>query len=183
MVYSPATAALREAFADRADFALQHEPRGTGDALRAAVEALPEEVTEIVVLSGDVPLIEAWIGQRAARGAPRRTACQWLSRRSSSTTRPATAGSMIGRAARSSSIVEEKDATADQRRVSLTNAGLYAFDVAWLRSAMPRLTPSPTTGEIYLTQLVELAAADGKPAVAVDEPDQADWQMRARRHQ
>ena len=72
-------------------------------------------------------------------------------------------------------IVEEKDATADQRRLSLVNAGLYAFDAGWLRAALPRVTPSAATGELYLTQLVELAAAEGTPAVAVEEPAEADW--------
>ena len=37
VVVSPATLAIRDVFADRADFALQDEPRGTGDAVRAAL--------------------------------------------------------------------------------------------------------------------------------------------------
>src|SRR5688500_13405204 len=59
VVYSPRTEAVREVFATRARFALQKRPLGTGDALTAAVEALPTTAREIVVLSGDVPLIEA----------------------------------------------------------------------------------------------------------------------------
>ena len=50
--------AVREAFAGQAGFALQAEPRGTADALRAALEALPEDAAEILVLSGDVPLVD-----------------------------------------------------------------------------------------------------------------------------
>jgi bifunctional UDP-N-acetylglucosamine pyrophosphorylase/glucosamine-1-phosphate N-acetyltransferase len=41
------------------------------------------------------------------------------------------------------------------------NSGMMLFDVAWLRNALPRLTPSPTTGELYMTDLVALAVADG----------------------
>jgi bifunctional UDP-N-acetylglucosamine pyrophosphorylase / glucosamine-1-phosphate N-acetyltransferase len=57
VVYSPPTDTVREAFSGVADFVLQDEPRGTGDAVRAAVAALPETVADVVVLSGDVPLV------------------------------------------------------------------------------------------------------------------------------
>src|SRR5688572_10694561 len=74
VVYSPQTAQVCEVFADMADFALQDEPRGTGDAVRAALDALPDDVEEDVVLSGDVPLVEptsvSWMLEtRRARGA------------------------------------------------------------------------------------------------------------------
>src|SRR3954469_18397598 len=60
VVYSPATEALREVVGDRAALALQTEPRGTGDAVRAALDALPgDDVDEVLVLSGDVPLVLA----------------------------------------------------------------------------------------------------------------------------
>ena len=59
MVTSPATAGVRDALADDVDFALQAEPRGTGDAVAAALEALPDDLDEILVLTGDVPLLEA----------------------------------------------------------------------------------------------------------------------------
>jgi len=59
VVYSPITGAVRDAVAARADGALQDEPRGTGDALRAALAVLPDDVDEVLVLSGDVPLVRA----------------------------------------------------------------------------------------------------------------------------
>jgi bifunctional UDP-N-acetylglucosamine pyrophosphorylase / glucosamine-1-phosphate N-acetyltransferase len=58
------------------------------------------------------------------------------------------------------------------------NAGLYAFETAWLRTALPRLTPSPASGELYLTQLVEIAAADGRPAAVVElDEDDDNWTL------
>ncbi len=68
-------------------------------------------------------------------------------------------------------VVEAKDATSDELSVSEVNAGLYAFDAAWLRGAIARLTPSPATGELYLTQLVDLANADGRAVVAFEAAD------------
>ena len=59
VVYSPPTVAVTEAFADAADFALQDEPRGTADALLAALRVLPPDAARVLVVYGDVPLLEA----------------------------------------------------------------------------------------------------------------------------
>ena len=59
VVISPATESVRGAVVPGAEFAVQDQPRGTADAVRAALDALPPDVTEIVVLSGDVPLVTA----------------------------------------------------------------------------------------------------------------------------
>ena len=74
VVYSPATEQIRELFADEADFALQAEPRGTGDALVRGVDALGTDIEEVVVLSGDGPLDRTkrsgtWQLSAAQRGA------------------------------------------------------------------------------------------------------------------
>ncbi|MCJ7711705.1 MAG: NTP transferase domain-containing protein, partial [Chloroflexi bacterium] len=59
VVYSPATEQVRDAVSEAADTAIQDVPRGTGDALRAALAVLAEDVEEVLVLSGDVPLVDA----------------------------------------------------------------------------------------------------------------------------
>ncbi|MEP7360167.1 MAG: bifunctional UDP-N-acetylglucosamine diphosphorylase/glucosamine-1-phosphate N-acetyltransferase GlmU [Chloroflexota bacterium] len=175
VVYSPQTDGIRAAFENEADFALQKRPQGTGDALAAAVAALPRDTTEIVVLSGDVPLIEAasvthMLEARREHDAPMAVAVVEMED-------PAGYGRVqIGPRGTIKRIVEEKDANARQRDNHVINGGLYAFDVVWLRTAILRLTKSPTTGELYLTQLVELAMADGHPAIAVDQPDESDWE-------
>jgi len=170
VVYSPPTAAIRDAFGEVADFALQEEPRGTGDALRAALGALPDDVSKILVLSGDVPLVEVETlrdleGQRAFERSP-------MALVGVEADDPGLLGRVVrgpdGRVAR---VVEVKDARPDELEVDEVNAGLYAFDVAWLRGRMADLRPSPTTGELYLTQLVEFAARDGTPAASLTVED------------
>jgi len=164
VVYSPATSAICDAFAAEADSALQQKPRGTGDALRAALAALPDSVAEIVVLSGDTPLVdsESVIALRDLRVS--RDACVAIG--SMVPDDPASYGRLIARDDGSvDRIVEEKDATAEEQAIDLVNGGLYAFDAQWLRTALPELTPSPVTGEVYLTQLVEIAARQGQAAV------------------
>jgi bifunctional UDP-N-acetylglucosamine pyrophosphorylase/glucosamine-1-phosphate N-acetyltransferase len=170
VVYSLPTAAIRDAFAGEADFALQDEPRGTGDALRAALAVVPAEAAEIVVLSGDVPLIEAGLlaelldGHRAAGAA--------LSFVSVVTTEPARLGRVVrddeGAVER---IVEVRDATEDELEIDEVNSGIYAMDATWLRARIGDLRPSTATGELYLTELVALARADGRTIATVEVGD------------
>ena len=124
------------------------------------------------MLNGDVPLVEAELvtGRPGARAGEAGAALALVS---FETWEPGRLGRVIRTAdgERVTRIVEAKDATPDELGVGEVNAGLYAFDAAWLRGAIGRLTPSPATGELYLTQLVDLANADGRPVVAFEAAD------------
>ena len=193
VVYSPPVAAVAEAFAGRAVFALQAEPRGTGDAVRAALAAIPEAATEILVLSGDVPLVtgadlDAILVARRADDAAIALASVFAAD-------PARLGRVVrGEFGTVERITEAKDATPEELAGNETNAGLYAFDAAWLRRRIGALAPSPVTSEIYLTDLVQLAREDGRIVVAVEFEDDgrfdgindrsqlaaAEWSLRVR---
>jgi len=171
VVISPATAALREAFPAAVSFAFQQRPDGTGDALRAGLTAVPADADEVVVLSGDVPLVEAdlivgLLERRRDTGAA-------VALVSFETWEPGALGRVIRAddGERVTRIVEAKDARPEELAVGEVNAGFYAFDADWLRAAIARLTPSPVTGELYLTQLVDLATADGRLVVAHEALD------------
>ncbi len=157
VVYSPATAQIRKVFADVADFALQDEPRGTGDAVRAALDVLPDGVKEIVVLNGDLPLVAPDIIATVVDRRRRTSAAMALVWTESD---PRRYGRVIldtdGNVER---IVEYKDATDHERAVRRWNVGVYGFDAVWLREAVRRLSASTATGEVYLTGLVEVARA------------------------
>jgi bifunctional UDP-N-acetylglucosamine pyrophosphorylase/glucosamine-1-phosphate N-acetyltransferase len=59
VVTSPATAAVRDAFPAGITFAFQERPDGSGDAVRAGLAAVPADAAEVVVLNGDIPLVQA----------------------------------------------------------------------------------------------------------------------------
>ncbi len=170
VVYSPPTAAIREVFAETAEFALQAEPRGTADALTAALRALPSDVAEVLVLYGDVPLMEAdllttLLEEHRATGAA-------LSLVSVVTLDPTGLGRLVRDATGDlERIVEARDADDDELEIDEINAGIYALDVAWLRRRIADLGPSATTGELYLTELVALARADRRPVATVEVGD------------
>ena len=193
VVFSPPVAALIDVFADRAVFALQDEPRGTGDAVGAALAIVPDEATEILVLSGDVPLVtgsdlDAILGARREDDAAIALASVF-----------AADPAELGRVVRSEfgtveRIVEARDAEPEELAGNEINAGLYVFDAAWLRRRLASLTPSVATGELYLTDLVRLAREDGRIVTAVAFEDDgrfdgindrsqlaaAEWSMRVR---
>jgi bifunctional UDP-N-acetylglucosamine pyrophosphorylase/glucosamine-1-phosphate N-acetyltransferase len=171
VVVSPATEGIRDAFPGAATFALQDRPAGTGDALRAGLAAVTSGVDEVLVLNGDVPLVA--VDLLADLLAARRATGAAMALISFETWDPGRLGRVIRSADgdRVARIVEVKDATEDELEVSEVNAGLYAFDAAWLRGAIRRLEPSPVTGELYLTGLVDLATADGRAVVPVEAPE------------
>jgi len=69
-------------------------------------------------------------------------------------------------------IVEHKDATPQQLAVSEVNSGVYAFDAAVLRTALGRLTTDNAQGELYLTDVLRHARADGRPVGALPIADE-----------
>jgi bifunctional UDP-N-acetylglucosamine pyrophosphorylase/glucosamine-1-phosphate N-acetyltransferase len=193
VVYSPATAGVRDVLGADVVYALQAEPRGTGDAVAAAVAALPEDADEILVLTGDAPLVEPSLLEELLE--ERRLDQAAIALVAVDAIDPGALGRVIrDEAGTVDRIVERKDATDEELAVNEINSGLYAFDAGWLRGRIGSLTASPRTGELYLTELVELAREDGRLVVALTVEDdgrllgindraelaQAEWDLRTR---
>ena len=170
VVISPATELVREVFSEGVDFAIQAEPRGTADAVRAALDTLGADVDDIIVLSGDVPLLDATLMAELAQA--RRDSHAAVALISVAVDDPASLGRVVrgpdGRIAR---IVEARDADEDELAIDEINAGLYAFDVAWLRARLADVQPSPVTGELYLPELIGLARGDDRPVATLEVDD------------
>jgi bifunctional UDP-N-acetylglucosamine pyrophosphorylase/glucosamine-1-phosphate N-acetyltransferase len=196
VVYSPPVAAIRDPFSDRAEFALQDEPRGTGDAVRAALPSVPDDAAEVLVLSGDVPLVTGE-DLRAVLDA-RREDDAAIALATVFAADPNRLGRVVrGEFGTVEAIVEAKDATEEELANNEINAGLYAFDAAWLRRRIGSLEPSSRTGELYLTELVRFAREDGRLVIAVAFEDDgrfdgindrsqlaaAEWNLRVRRNE
>jgi bifunctional UDP-N-acetylglucosamine pyrophosphorylase/glucosamine-1-phosphate N-acetyltransferase len=168
VVYSPPTDRVREVFSGVADFVLQDEPRGTGDAVRAAVAALPADVADVVVLSGDVPLVAPELIAELAEA--RRADGAVMTLVTFETIDPGRLGRVIRDPDDEDGvlrIVEAKDATPAELSEAEVNAGIYALDASWLRRRIGDLRPSPATGELYLTELAALAASDHRRVTAM----------------
>ncbi|MCA3013064.1 MAG: bifunctional N-acetylglucosamine-1-phosphate uridyltransferase/glucosamine-1-phosphate acetyltransferase, partial [Myxococcaceae bacterium] len=158
-------AALAAAFEGQAlAFATQAQQRGTGDAVAAARGALTGFSGPVLILYGDVPLLTAELltrlvsAYRAGKGPLAMVTCR--------PPNPAGYGRVLrGAGQRVEGVVEHKDATAEQRLIGEINAGLYLADARFLWGALERLTPQNAQGELYLTDIVQKAAAAGDVAV------------------
>ncbi|MBV8965821.1 MAG: bifunctional UDP-N-acetylglucosamine diphosphorylase/glucosamine-1-phosphate N-acetyltransferase GlmU [Mycobacteriaceae bacterium] len=158
---APAVAELSREVGRGIDVAVQEEQLGTGHATACGLDAFPAGFSgTVVVTSGDIPLLDAdTMADLVATHATQPAAVTVLT-----TTLPDPTG--YGRILRTQdreviAIVEEADATASQRQIGEVNAGVYAFDLTALRSALSRLRDDNAQHERYLTDVVSIVRQDG----------------------
>jgi bifunctional UDP-N-acetylglucosamine pyrophosphorylase / glucosamine-1-phosphate N-acetyltransferase len=156
-----ADAVEKELAASDVVFVRQEPPRGTGDAVRVALRALPSDGVTLVGL-GDVPLVASETLASVAEIAQQGRVGLLTAR----VRNPFGLGRVIrGDDGRVRLIVEERDATPEQRGIDEINTGFIAAPTALLGRWVERLTPHNAQGEFYLTDVIAMAVAEG---VAVD---------------
>jgi bifunctional UDP-N-acetylglucosamine pyrophosphorylase/glucosamine-1-phosphate N-acetyltransferase/UDP-N-acetylglucosamine pyrophosphorylase len=154
---------VQAALADRPNlqFVLQTERLGTGHAVKMAREQLVGHQGPVVVVAGDSPLVQA---------KSLRTLLDWFAQHQPA----ALLGTLhkenptgLGRILRDPQgrfvgIVEEKDATPDQRRITEVNMSTYVFDGPQLLHALDQLKNDNRQGEYYLTDCPGILMREGK---------------------
>jgi bifunctional UDP-N-acetylglucosamine pyrophosphorylase/glucosamine-1-phosphate N-acetyltransferase len=153
-----------------ASFVVQAKQRGTGDAVESARKQLEDSGSLILLLSGDVPLIRAetlrkLIEHHRATGA----ACTILAVRLENPTG-------YGRIIRNEQggfekIVEQKDASDEERQVREINSGIYCFESKNLFEALRRVQPKNQQGEYYLTDVAEILNSSGRKVEVLTHTD------------
>jgi len=170
VVLSPATAGLTDLLGSDVLIAEQSQPLGTADAVRCALGALPASAKELLIACGDTPLITAALMREVV--AARRETNAPIALAAFDADDPTGYGRVIESSdGTAECVIEERDATEEQRAIGTVNAGLYAVDRAWLTEALGAITPSKASGELYLTDLVAAAHAAGTPAPIVYGPE------------
>ena len=166
--------ALESHLPDGVAVAVQEQPHGTGDAMRAAVAQI-DPGSPVLVLTGDVPLITAEVlsalsAAHAGGGAAATMATMELDDPDG-----------YGRVVRAPDgsverVVETKrpgDATTAELAIREVNTALYAFDGASLVEVLPRLTAHNAQGEYYLPDVIPLLREAGRPIAAFQVEDPA----------
>ncbi len=180
VVYGHGGDQVQEAFSHRSDlrWVEQAEQLGTGHAVREAMPGIPDGA-QVLVLYGDVPLITAATLRRllAVEGRLAVLVAELDNPRG------------YGRILRDSegnvgAVVEEKDATAEERRINIVNTGVLAAESTALKNWLQRLSSDNAQGEYYLTDVFAMAAAEYSAAemVFVDDPIETEgandpWQL------
>jgi bifunctional UDP-N-acetylglucosamine pyrophosphorylase/glucosamine-1-phosphate N-acetyltransferase len=157
------------------EFVEQHEQRGTGDAVAVGLTGLPDDGDEsdVLVLPGDTPLlrpetIAALVGEHRRTGAAATLLTAIVED-------PTGYGRVVrGKDDRVRMIVEEADATDEERAIDEINTSIYCFRRSVLAPALRRLSPENAQGEYYLTDVIEVLHDAGYPVVSVVAPDPAE---------
>jgi bifunctional UDP-N-acetylglucosamine pyrophosphorylase/glucosamine-1-phosphate N-acetyltransferase len=144
--------------------AVQDEQHGTGHAVRVAMEAVQEAEGPpsgtVLVAYADTPLLRAESLQQFAE--EHEAAQRAVSILSGVVADPHGYGRVVRNAdGEVEEIVEEKDATDEQRAIQEINSGILAFDAAFLVDVLPKLSNDNLKGEYYLTDTVRLAREAG----------------------
>lgn len=157
-------------------FVEQSVQRGTGDAVMVALAAFADELDShdvlddtatVLVLPGDTPLLTSeTVDELVATHVASRCAATVLTARADD---PTGYGRVVrGRDGQVLRIVEERDATLDERAIDEVNTGIYAFRRDLLGPALRRTSPDNAQAEYYLTDVIEVLAAMGHRVGAVE---------------
>ncbi len=150
--------------------AVQAEQLGTGHATQVGLTAIEAETGTALVVMGDTPLLQpAALRELAARHAAGGHAATVLAARPVDPT--GYGRLLLDPDGQPAAVVEHKDATPDQLAIADVTTGMYAFDLGWLRTALPRIDTDNAQGEVYLPDVVALARADGRSVGLVRSAD------------
>ena len=165
VVTGPDQDAITEILPVGCERAVQQQRLGTGDAVRAGLEPLAGFDGDVMVLMGDAPLVDGpfltgLLETHGVSGA-----------RSTRATAVLADPVHYGRVVRDDDggvrrVVEARDAAPDELLLTEVNTGFYVFDAELLRGLLPRLQPANAQAELYLTDVVHLALADGEAVEA-----------------
>jgi bifunctional UDP-N-acetylglucosamine pyrophosphorylase/glucosamine-1-phosphate N-acetyltransferase len=166
VVASPST---RDRF-DGFDVAVQEVPRGTGDAVRAARAALEGKAADVLVLSGDTPLLTAELLRDLVDAHRREGAAATILSAVPDDPR------LYGRVVRGDNgnvlrVAEGSDASPEELAIPEVNSSIYVFRSDDLWPALERLEPHNVQGELYLTDVIGILAGAGKRVTAYTAPD------------
>ena len=140
-------------------FVRQDGQKGTGHALLSCRDAVPHEGL-LTVLYGDTPLLTAATLERLRATQTDSTAAATLI--TTTLADPTGYGRiLLNDAGDVTAIVEQKAATAEQRKIALINSGIYCFNSELLWKYIGEIEPNPASGELYLTDMAEILTRHG----------------------
>jgi len=163
--------AVRQAYtANDVDWLIQDRQLGTGHAVLCATDAFRDFLGDVLILSGDVPLIgESTLRALVEHHRSKRAAVTVLT---ALLQKPNGYGRILrGRDGTISGIVQEKDAGAAQRQIGEVNAGVYVASAPFLFAALSSVKNDNQQQEYYLPDIVAVGLAQGKSIETVQVAD------------
>jgi bifunctional UDP-N-acetylglucosamine pyrophosphorylase/glucosamine-1-phosphate N-acetyltransferase len=152
------------------DVVVQKEQLGTGHAVMQAAEAIAETKGPVMVLCADTPLLTSAMLRRALETHQQAKAAVTLI--TAVVDNPFGYGRIVRSRGQVQRVVEEKDATAAQKKIKEVNAGIYCFDGKFLQSSLRKINRNNAQGEYYLPDLIQVARENKRAVAALvcDDP-------------
>lgn len=156
-------------------YIVQDQPKGSGHAVLKALPWLRRQKGTLLVVYGDTPLLTAeTLKQLVDAHAASGNAATFLAM---DVPDPSGYGRMILRGAdQLDRIVEDKDASAEEKRVTLVNSGVACWDIEKLTRVLPQLRPNNAKHEYYLTDAVALLRGEHHPVGVVTAANPSETQ-------
>jgi len=156
---------IKKTVGEVVEYAYQPEPLGTGDAANRSLVAVPENIKSVLIVNGDD---SAFYNPETLKNIYDKHISDKNLLTFGVTLLENPTG--IGRVVRDENgnvikIVEEKDASDEEKKINEGNIGLYVFDVDWLRANSPKIKKS-ASGEYYIVDLIAMAIEQGKKVEA-----------------
>jgi bifunctional UDP-N-acetylglucosamine pyrophosphorylase / glucosamine-1-phosphate N-acetyltransferase len=166
---------VQSALGDNVTYAIQADPQGTGHAVKVAMPCLPSNCHTVISMYGDdsafypPSLIKTLLSEHSKEEA----VITLVTIHKEDPTG-------LGRIVRNdqgefTEIVEEKNATDDQKQIHEINTGLFCFDREFLDQAINEIQPNSVTGELYLTDIIEIAVKNHQKVHAITWKSDDIW--------
>jgi len=154
-------------------FALQEKQLGTGHAVLCALSQIPESAEDVLILCGDVPLITSETLLRLSEDHLKKK--RDISLLAVDIENPTGYGRILrDKNSQLVGIVEERDATVEQKKIKTVNTGIYCVKKHFLEHALQKIKPNNAQGEFYLTDIIDIGYREGKNVDILigDKPDE-----------
>lgn len=165
---------LRRALGDRYIYVKQKKLLGTANAVKVAMQVLPQDTKTVLVLNGDdsafyhLETLKDLISFHTKNHND-------LTLLYSCLNNPYGFGRVKLKNKKVKDIVEEKDATSIEKKIKEVSTGTYCFDLAFLKKSIKKVKKNPITYEYYLPQLVEIGLRDGFKMSAKKLSNPSEW--------
>lgn len=157
---------VQSSFGDKVKYAFQTEQLGTGHAVMMAMDFIKDE-DEVIITCGDTPLIDKTAFENLIQAKINGMGAVVMT---AQVQNPEGYGRIIKNGDLFCKIVEEKDATEEQKAITEVNVGTYIIDGVLLKDAISKISNTNSQKEYYLTDVFEIVAKESKVASSlIDE--------------
>lgn len=155
-------------------YAVQSQPLGTANAADVGTQSLKSNSQNVAVLYGDdtafyTPQTIKNVFKKHIKSNAKITFVTVLKKE------PQGLGRILRKRGKVVAIIEEKDATQDQKKINEVNDGLYFFSRQYLEKNLPNIEPSRVTKELYLTDLIEIALKNKEKVETFTISEEGGW--------